>query len=81
MLSIYSIAMLLLSITCILMFYNLAVQKYGFIYVMFFMAFITIYQIWHHHSTIYRVVWALFVINILLAAFMLINNRKELFST
>jgi O-antigen/teichoic acid export membrane protein len=79
MLSIYAVAMLLLSITCILMFYNLAAKKYTFVYVMFFMAFITIYQIWHYHATVYSIVWALLVINVLVTSFMVVNNKKELF--
>jgi O-antigen/teichoic acid export membrane protein len=79
MLSIYVIAMLLLSFSVILMMYNLAVKKYSFINMFVLAAVVTTYQIFSFHSTVYVVVWALLSINLLLAVFMGWYNRKELF--
>jgi len=75
-LSIYVVAMLFLAASTILMIYNLAVNKYLHILSFFAAAFITIYQIIKLHSSIYDVVWTLFIINGILLAFMIIYNSK-----
>jgi O-antigen/teichoic acid export membrane protein len=79
-LSIYVIAMLFLAASTILMIYDLAVNKYRQILAFFAAAFITTYQIIRLHSSIYDVAWALFIINLMLLTFMILYNKKELFS-
>ena len=80
MLSVYAFATLFLSISVILMMYDLAVKKYKFIIVFCIAAFIMIYQIITSHETLYSVVWALFTIDLLVMIFMLIYNKKAVFS-
>ena len=80
MLSIYVVAMLFLSFSVVLLMYNLATKRYSFINVFVIAAIVTVYQIVSFHATIYAVVWALLVINGMLAGFMTWYNKKELFS-
>jgi len=80
MLSVYAFATLFLSISVILMMYDLAVKKYKFIIFFCIAAFIMIYHIITSHETLYSVVWELFTIDLLVMIFMLIYNKKAVFS-
>lgn len=80
MLSIYVIATFFLSVSVILMMYDLALKRYKFIPVFILAVIIMIYQIIQLHNTLYDIVWTLFVIDGLVLAFMLIYNRKAVFS-
>jgi len=80
MLSIYAFATFFLSLTCILMMYDLAVKRFKFIIVFIAAAFLVIYQISVLHNNLFNIVWALFTIDLLLLAFMIIYNKKALFS-
>ena len=79
MLTIFAFATFFLSISSILMMYDLAVKKYGFITVFFAAAFIEIYQIIQLHNTLFDIVWTLFIINLAVLSFMIYYNRKAIF--
>ena len=79
MLSIYSIATLILGLAIILMFFNLARKKYNFMYLIGLLSIVEIYHIINRVSTIHEVAWTLFVINIAVLIVMIWHNKKELF--
>jgi len=81
MLSIYVMSTFFLSIVAVLMMYDLAVKKFQFIPVFVMAIIIEIFQITKLHSTLYDIVWTLFVINILLLGFMIYYNKKALFAS
>jgi len=60
--------------------YDLAVKRYGFIMVFLAAAAVMIYQIVQLHSTVFDILWALFIIDGLLAIFMIIYNHKAIFA-
>jgi len=79
-LGLYVFATLFLSLVSILMMYDLAVKRYGFIMVFLAAAAVMIYQIVQLHSTVFDILWALFIIDGLLAIFMIIYNHKAIFA-
>ncbi len=81
MLSIYVFAMFFLSISAILMMYELAVKRYEFIMIFLIAAGFEIYQITMHHIDLYQIVWTLFFVNLIVTLFMLFQNRKAIFES
>lgn len=80
-LSIYVFAMFFLSISAILMMYELAVKRYEFIFIFLMAALFEIYQISMHHVDLYQIVWTLFFVNLFVTLFMLFQNRKAIFES
>ena len=75
----FGLALGLYSITLILTRYNLALEKYGFIYILFIGFIIEMLGIYFFHDNLMQVVYSLLFSNIFILVCMLFNNRKDLF--
>lgn len=77
LIGVFGIAMGFFSLTQILVIYNLAVEKYGFIWIILASVLVEVIGISLFHKTIFDVVKVFFVANLFLLIGMLMYNKKE----